>query len=141
MITLNVLKLLEDNGYGKLVLIGNETGENLLFHEKLPLGKEGVYIMSRGDTITRGQMTTQSFDLYARGSNDLEGAQRLEAILEFFAQSCYPVCDLPKVTGYSEEEYKNSIIVPTFNISNVGVDSTDRVIFLASAQVIYKKEN
>jgi len=140
MITLHILKLLEDNGFGTLSLTGKESGENLLWFEKLPLGKDGVYIMSRGDAMTRGQMTTQAFDLYARGSNDLDGAKRLEAILEFFAKECYPVCDLPLVRKYSETVYKNSIIVPTFNISNVGVDSADRVIYLASAQVIYKKE-
>lgn len=141
MITLHILKLLEDNGYGTLALTGEEVSDNLLFFEKLPVGKEGVWIMSRGDAIVRGQTLSQSFDIYARGSNDIDGAKRLEAILEFFANECYPVCDLPEVPDYSETQYKNSIIVPTFNISTVGVDGTDRVIYLASAQVTYKKEN
>jgi hypothetical protein len=141
MITLHVLKLLEDNGYGTLMLTGDESNENSLWFEKLPLKKTGVYIMSRGDPIARGSRISQTFDLYARGTNDVDGAQRLEAILDFFTKECYPSCLLPAVPGYSEKEYKNTIIVPSFNVNNVGVDATDRVIYQASAQIIYNKEN
>jgi len=147
MITLNILKLLENNGFGTLMLTGTETGQNKLWHEKLPVKEFGVYIMSRGDPIVRGGLITQSFDLYARERNDLDGANRLEAILDFFGKECYPVCALPAVPKPDESgefyspAYKTSTIVPTFNINNVGVDSTDRVIYLASAQVTYKKEN
>lgn len=139
MITLHIAKLLADKGYGTLALTGSETGSKLIFFEKLPLGKTGVYIMSRGDTLARGQRTSQSFDIYARGTNDIDGAKRLEDILTFFSEDCYPSCDLPIVTGYSTTQYKNSVIIPTSNIQNVGVDGTDRVIYVVSAQVIYNK--
>lgn len=141
MITLHILKLLEDNGYGTIALTGNETADDLLWFEKLPVGKEGVFIMSRGTSLSRGQRATQSFDLYARGSNDIDGMQRLEDILNFFAEECYPVCDLPTVPSYSDNQYTNTVIVPTSNIENVGLDDTDRVIYTVSAQVTYQKEN
>lgn len=140
MITLNILKLLEDNGFGTLMLTGNESSESPLYFEKLPVGKVGVYCVSNGDPIIRGQRGTQSFDLIARGKNDVDGAKRLESIIDFFNRDCYPMCNLPSVQGLSEEEYKKTIIMPTSNISNVGVDSTDRVIWQVSAQVIYSKE-
>jgi hypothetical protein len=139
MITLHILKLLADNGFGTLMLTGNESGNNKLYFEKLPVGKNGVYSISNGDPIIRGQRATQSFDLLARGANDIDGAKRLEEILNFFATECYPSCDLPIIPGYSENIYKKTIIVPTSRISNVGVDATDRVIWQVSAQVIYNK--
>lgn len=139
MISLHIAKLLEDNGLGTLALTGSEMGSNLIFFEKLPVGKAGVYIMSNGDALQRGSRTTMSFDIYARGTNDLNGAQRLEDILKFFRNECYPVCDLPIVPGYSNKQYKNCVIVPSFNVTNQGLDSTDRVIYSASATITYKE--
>ena len=140
MITLHIGKLLEDNNLGKLVLTGSETGE-LIFFEKLPVNKNGVFIMSRGEALNRGQRTAQSFDIYARGSNDINGAKRLENILEFFTKDCYPSCTLPLVSGYSTNKYTKTIIMPTSNITNVGVDASDRVIYVCSAIIYYNKEN
>lgn len=141
MITLHVGKLLEDNGYGTLALKGDEAGDNLIFIEKLPLAKEGISLMSRGDPIVRGQRISQTFDIYSRGTDDVEGYQRLEAVMEFFLKECYPSCTLPVVPDYSDQQYTRSVIMPTFNITNVGFNEEDRVIYLASAQVIYTKEN
>lgn len=141
MITLHILQLLEDNGFGTIALEGDETGDNLLYFEKMPLDKYGVSIMSRGTALVRGQRATQSFDLYARGRNDLVGAQKLENILQFFATDCYPVCALPGVPNYDETVYINSTISPTSNIENVGIDDEDRVIYVVSGQVTYQKEN
>lgn len=140
MITLHVLKLLENEGFGTIALQGNETGDTLLFLEKLPVGKEGIYIMSRGASLDRGQRKSLNFDLFARGANDMEGYQKLEEILHFFSNECYPVCQLPIVEGYSQNQYKNAAIIPIGNIENVGVDETDRVIYTMTAQIIYQKE-
>lgn len=140
MITLHVAQLLEDNGYGKVALVGNETGDNLIFVEKLPVGKDGISLMSRGDALSRSQRTSQTFDIYVRGEDDVEGYKRLEAILEFFLKECYPSCTLPEVPDYSDTQYTKSVIMPTFNITNVGKNEADRIVYLASAQVIYRKE-
>lgn len=140
MITLHVLRLLADNGFGIMALTGNETGHDLLHFEKLPLDKYGVFIMSVGSPLSRGQRTTQAFDLYAMGRNDIEGMKKLEDILTFFADECWPTCILPAVPGYSENTYKNCLIQPISNITNVGQDNTDRVIYSATATVTYRKE-
>jgi hypothetical protein len=137
MITLHILQLLSDNGFGTIAYTGDEAEADLFF-EKLPLDKAGVYIVSRGAPLARGQRTTQAFDLYARGVNDLEGGQKLEAILQYLTDT-YVQCTLPLVTDYSDKEYKRVTLEPTSNVQNVGVDDTDRVIYVVSAQATYSK--
>jgi len=139
MIIVNLAKFLENNGYGTAMLAGDETGLNPIFVEKLPIGKEGIGIMSRGDPITRGSRTTMTIDLYSRGSDDITGHDRLKEILKFFTTDCFPSCDLPVVPEFSEYLYSKTIIQPTFNITNVGFDGADRNIYSASAQIIYKE--
>ena len=142
MITLSLLQLLANNGLGRVNLDGSLTGNDLLFHEKLPEGKTGVYIISNGETLDRSLRTAQSFDLYARGVNDIAGGVWLEDILKFFTNECWPVCDLPKVDGYTEQGYRNCAIKPTSNVQNVGLDDTNRMIYVCSATVKYNlKEN
>jgi len=140
MITLHVLQLLEDNGYGQVNLEGNLTGTDLLFWEKLPEGQTGVYILSDGAPLDRALKTSQNFTLYARGTNDVQGNQWLEDILTFFSKECYPVCDLPIVPGYSDNEYTNVTIIPSSNTQNIGKDDTNRLIWSASATVTYTKK-
>ena len=143
MITLHIGKLLADNGFGTLVLTGSETGNDLIFFEKMPIGKNGVFIMSTGNPMGRGVRVTQAFNIYSRGTNDLVGGTKLEAILEFFRGSGdgrLTNCDLPIVAGYSNTKYKNVLIEPTGNIQNVGQDANDRVIYTVSANVTYNKE-
>lgn len=142
MITLSLLKLLEANNLGRANLTGSLTGTDLLYHEKLPDGKTGVYILSGGSSLDRNKRTNQEFDLYARGTNDLQGAQWLEKILKFFTTDCYPVCNLPAVSGYTTENYKNCTITPVSNVRNVGLDSTNRLIYVATCKINYSiKEN
>lgn len=138
MITLNVLQLLEDNGFGN-VMIDEYTSDPSLYFEKLPHDAVGVYIVARGTAILRGSRAVQAFDLYARGANDIEGATKLEAISDFFDSIYGTVCNLPIVPNLSETQYKNVVIQPTSSISNVGVDDSDRVIYSVSAQITYSK--
>lgn len=139
MIIVNIAQFLEDHGYGTAILKGDETGENPIFIEKLPIGKEGIGIMSRGDPIARGQRMSMTIDLYSRGSDDITGHDRLKEILKFFKNECFPSCDLPVVPEYSEYLYSKTIITPTFNVTNVGFDGSDRNVYLGSAQIIYKE--
>lgn len=130
MVTLHILQLLQDNGFGTI--------DTDLFWEKLPLGKSGVAIISRGGPVTYGRRNIgQNFDLYSRGTTDLLGAHKLEKIQEFFADN-YPTCDLP-VTPKSNKQYKKVRIMPREVVTNLGQDENDRVIFVTSAQVIYQK--
>lgn len=136
MISLHLAQYLADNGFGRVALTGSETGNDLIYFEKLPLGKTGLYIMSNPTPLTREQRMQQSVDIYARGVNDLEGAIRLKDIVKFLRDK-YGACDLPVVPGYSEEQYRDCVFTPEQNISNQGLDATDRVIYSVSVNITY----
>lgn len=138
MITLNILQLLEDNGFGTIAITGNEADADLFF-EKLPYDKNGIYIVSRGATLTRGLRSSQAFDLYARGSDDIQGAKKLEDISDYFDSTYGTTCNLPTVPDLSEKEYRKVQIVPTATVSNIGQDAQGRVIYSTSALVTFSK--
>lgn len=130
MVTLHILQLLQDRGFGT---IGTD-----LFWEKLPLKKNGVAIYSRGGPVNYGRRSAgQNFDLYSRGSSDLKGADKLEKIWQFFTDE-YTACTLP-LTSKSVKVYSKARFIPTNNVQNLGIDENDRVIFVLSVQVIYQK--
>lgn len=131
MITLHILKLLEDNGFGTIDVD--------LFWEKLALDKKGLYIFTRGSTLARGTRTVQAFDIYARGYNDVDGYQTLETVLEFLKEAYGTVCDLPEVPPISSNVYYNVALEPTGNVTNVEYDPNNRVIYMISGQVTYNK--
>jgi hypothetical protein len=130
MITLHILKLLEDSGFGT---IGTD-----LHWETLPIGKDGVFIISRGGETHRNFRATQSFDLYSRGANSLKSADKLEKIWEFISEDVV-VCDLP-ITAESHKEYKRVRFIPEANMENLGEDEAGRKIWRWSYQVNYIKE-
>lgn len=138
MISLHLLKLLENEGFGTLALTGSESNANLFF-EKLPLDKTGVFVMSRGAPLAKGQRVQQNLDFYARGTNDIEGANRLNQILNYFRDEGESICSLPIISGYSELEYKNVFIEPVSSIENAGQDETDRIIYVVSTTVRYNR--
>lgn len=129
MITLSFLKLLEDNDFGVI--------DNDLFFQKLTLDKKGLYIADIGDSLTRGQRRTQSFELLARGNNDTDGYKMLSDILDFLRESYSEVCELPAVPPISSTEYTNVTILPTSTITNVGLDANNRIIYSITGQIIY----
>jgi hypothetical protein len=133
MVTLHILQLLENEGFGSM----NSKADGL-FYEYLPLDGIGVAIMSRGTTLQRGLRDAQDFDLYSRGASNLLGAHKLEKIKDYF-DNTYQVCELP-TTPKSNKVYKNAAIIMTSNIENIGLDEMDRVIFRVAAQIIYNKE-
>lgn len=137
MITLRILKLLEQAGHGTIDINGTRKKDGLYF-EKLPQGKTGVAIFSRGAEMGHGIRYSQAFDLYSRGTNDVQGYQILEQIIETLSDS-YAVCNLPKVVGVDEAEYTNVSIVPISSIENAGQDENDRVLYSMTAQVTYTK--
>lgn len=132
MITLHLLQYLADNGFGTL--------DTDLFFEKLPLGKKGVAIFSRGGERTYGRRRAgQRFDLYSRGSSDLTGADILDKIGTFFSDNYDELCTLPTIPGVSNRQYAKARITTIDNIENIGLDENDRVIFRLGAEVIYEK--
>lgn len=138
MITLSVAQLFQDNGLGTVALTGSETGK-VIYWEKLPLNKNGVFIMSNGDPLERSLVKSQSFDIFSRGTSDVDGYKRLEDIAKFIGRERIE-CELPIVPGVSTKQYVNCTISPTFNITNQGLDANDRVIWNASFKITYKEK-
>lgn len=133
MISLHLLEYLKDNGFGTAI-------DTDLFFEKLPLSKNGIAIFSRGGEATYGRgKAVQRFDLYSRGTSDLTGYDKLDKIREFFSDTYDDLCELPKVAGVSNREYKKARITAIDNIENLGLDENDRVIYRLVAQIIYEK--
>jgi hypothetical protein len=133
MITLHLLQLLKDNGFGTAI-------DEDLFFEKLPLGKNGIAIFSRGGESAYGRRTSaQRFDLYSRGDSDLSGYNNLENIKTFFQDSYAELCTLPSVPSMSNRQYQKARITVIDNVENVGLDENDRVIYRLGATIIYQK--
>lgn len=138
MVTLNIAKLLDDNGFGTL--------DQTIFWEEIPVGSlegvtDGIWIVSRGSSLDRFNVTTQAFDIYCRNNNKVACSQKLESILHFLQDSYADVCDLPLVPPYNLTVYNNVRIRPTSGIENVGTDANERIIKLISAEVQYDIAN
>lgn len=133
MITLNLLKLLENNGFGTI--------DTDLFWEKLALGNDGVYISSLGDSHARGERHSCRYEIYCRSKkSDVAGYQKLKSIVEFLDRS-FGVCTLPEVANAKgvtiAPEVKNVTIMPPTSIANNGIDSNNRIIWTAQGQIYY----
>lgn len=131
MITLSLLKFIENNGLGVI--------DQNLFWQKLTLDKVGIYIADIGQTKERGGRNVVQFELYSRGSDDVDGYKRLQAILDLLNNN-YVVCNLPSVQNGSQtitEGFSNVTIMPPSSISNYGLDSQGRIIYSATGTLYY----
>lgn len=131
MITLSLLKFIENNGLGVI--------DQNLFWQKLTLDKVGIYIADIGQTKERGGRNIVQFEIYSRGSNDVDGYKRLQAILDLLNNN-YVVCNLPSVQNGSQtitEGFSNVTIMPPSSISNYGLDSQGRIIYSATGTLYY----
>lgn len=131
MITLSLLKFIENNGLGVI--------DQNLFWQKLTLDKVGIYIADIGQTKERGGRNVVQFELYSRGSNDVDGYKRLQAILDLLNNN-YVVCNLPSVQSGSQtitDGFSNVTIMPPSSISNYGLDSQGRIIYSATGTLYY----
>ena len=131
MITLNLLKLLENNNLGEI--------DKNLFWQKMTLGEYGVYISSIGNPLVRGNRTMTSFEMYSRGKNDVEGYKQLKNIVDFLNAS-YSICKLPSVSINNivvADEVENITIMPCSTISNGGLDDNNRIIWTATGSIYH----
>lgn len=131
MITLSLLKFIENNGLGVI--------DQNLFWQKLALDKVGIYIADIGQTKERGGRNVVQFELYSRGSDDVDGYKRLQAVLDLLNNN-YVVCALPSVqsgSGVITEGFSNVTIMPPSSISNYGLDSQGRIIYSATGTLYY----
>lgn len=131
MITLSLLKFIENNGLGVI--------DQNLFWQKLTLDKVGIYIADIGQTKERGGRNVVQFELYSRGNSDVDGYKRLQAVLDLLNNN-YVVCNLPSVQNGSQvitEGFSNVTIMPPSSISNYGLDSQGRIIYSATGTLYY----
>lgn len=129
MITLSFLQLLEDNGFGTL-------DEDLLW-QKNTLGKIGIHISDVGDPVPRGTRDIQSYQLFARGADDIKGHKKLTEIRQFLKDSYSSVCELPAVPKHDVEAYGNVTLMKPSTITSVGYDENGRMIYSIQGSIIY----
>lgn len=136
MVTLHILKLLENNGFGVI-------DQDLFFEEASLDGngdpKEGLWIVTRGSAVNRYSVTVQAFDIYSRYANKLTGYKKLEDILHFLQAAYGEVCELPTVEPYSNTIYKNVRLTPTSGVENVGADENNKIVRVISGEVQFNK--
>lgn len=139
MVTLSILKYLQDEGFGTIDLDGS-IKTNGLYLEKLTQDKKsGIAIYSRGFPLSRGSRKAMVCDLYARGTDDVWGPNKLQKIQQMFIERYDTTCDLEALPPITTQAYRNVIINPVGNIENAGLDANDRVIYTMSIQVIYNE--
>ena len=135
MITLNLMQLLANKGYGK---IGTD-----LFYQKAPVvngvEKEGMWIVDRPSATTRRNVKVQQFDIYSRYTDPVTGAQKLQAILNYLESTVTKPCTLPNVSGYTTPTYTNIRLTPLTSLENVGVDETGKIVRVISGEIRYNK--
>lgn len=128
MITLSLLKYLEDNGFGEI--------DKRLFFQKMTLDRKGIYITNIGEAQSRGARHSQSYELYCRGETDVDGYKKLSDVVDFLNKS-YGVCQLPAVPPVTDKGYGNVTIMPLSTITSVDLDENDRMIYSARGTINY----
>lgn len=136
MVTLHILKWLEQNNIG--------TVDTDLFYEEAPLDSKGIprnglWIVTRGATISRFGATIQDFDIYSRYTDKLTGSRKLTQVLELLQEAYGTVCDLQAVPPYTTDTLVNVRLEPTSSIENVGLDSNNKIVRVISGTVQYDK--
>jgi hypothetical protein len=133
MVTLHILQYLLENGFGTAI-------DTDLFFEKLPAGKTGLAVYSRGGEMKAGRKTFRKrFDVYSRGTSDLTGANTLELVREFLASDYDGLCELPTIEGLSNRVYSNARFDRIGDVENIGLDGEDRVVFRLEGEILYEK--
>ena len=130
MITIAILKFLEDNGIGTI-------GENL-FWQNFDTDDYGLYIVNIGQAQARGSRRVQRYELYARSQNDdkLGSLKLLERVIELINNS-YNVCTLPGIPEEGVPDYENVTLMPLSTPTRVGIDTNGRVIWSTAGNIIY----
>lgn len=132
MITLSLLKHLENNNLGKI--------DKSLFWGKMGLDDFGVYITEIGEAVNRGARRSIQYQLYSRGKNDVCAYKQLNNIVDFL-NSQYEQCTLPSVRKPNGETitkgFGNVTIMPLSTITNAGQDLNGNTIYIATGRIYY----
>lgn len=128
MITIALLKFLEDNNIGTI--------DKDLFWQNIDIDAEGLYIVNIGQAQPRGTRRVQRYEIYVRNKSKLEGLKLIESVIELVNNS-YSVCSLPAVTEYGVNGYNNITLMPLSTPTRVGEDMNGRIIWSTSGNIIY----
>lgn len=130
MITIALLKFLEDNNIGEI--------DKTLFWQNLDLNVDSpvLYVVNIGQAQTRGTRRVQRYEVYARAKSKLASLQLLESVIALINNS-YSVCELPAVAKYDVPAYGNITLMPLSTPTRVGEDANGRIIWSASGNIIY----
>lgn len=131
MITLSLLQLLQDEGFGTIDVD--------LFYQKLSLDKKGLYIADIGDLVDRHSRDSQGYELFSRGTTDTQGYQKLQQVRKFLVNEYSNICELPAVPPTSNEVYSNVELTKPSSITNVGLDGQGRVVYSITGSILYKE--
>lgn len=130
MISLQLLKYLENNGFGTI--------DKDLLWEKETLDKTGLFIVSTSEQVPRGSRRVQRFTLYSRGTNDVTGYKKLEKARNFLSSAeSYETCTLPAVPPIVNDPAENVTIMPMSTINNIGRDENGRIVWSCDGYIYY----
>lgn len=131
MITLSILKLLENAGFGQIDID--------LFWEKLGLNNTGLFITDIGASQELRGRPMAAFEIYSREESDVEGYQRLLEVRDFLS-GVRAGCKLPSVPPITDYGYHNVFFLPLSTIANNGVDENGRVVYSITGRVYYQRD-
>jgi hypothetical protein len=130
MIALNILKYLQENGFGTI--------STDLFEGIVPAGSIGVGIIVTGGVSNSGRRSTMArFDLYCRGLNNVSGYGLLDNIRLFFVDNYDTLCTLPALDE-NETEYQKVRFMDIGNIESLPPDANNKNLYRLSAQINYQ---
>lgn len=138
MIIHSLLQQMQDDGFGT---VNTDLQMGILPLNTQGNPRNGIAITARGSTVTRIQVEIQNVDFYVRNTNPLTASQKAQEILEYLKASYSDICDLPALTGYTTDTYRNVTIEPTSSVEFVGVDDNGGHSFVVSGEVRYEKNN
>lgn len=128
MITIALLKFLEDHGIGTI--------DQDMFWQNIGVDSEGLFIVNIGQAQNRGTRRVQRYEIYVRNKSKLDGLKMLESVIELINNS-YSVCELPAVPDYEVPAYGNITLMPLSTPTRVGEDANGRIIWSTSGNIIY----
>lgn len=125
MITMNLLKFLEENGLGRI-------GESL-FWQNMPLDKNGLYIVNiASGTLERGERMRQNYAIYSVDKDRIVGLTRLEQVIRLLNNSLN-ITQLPAVED--QPEVKHITIMPLSGATNLGENVEGVTVWTANGVV------
>lgn len=116
-----------------------------VYDEEDPLFQREDYhitLYSVGGTRASGRdSSSQDFDIEVRGKETATSKHITERVAVYLQDTYAGLCILPTVPSVSNRIYRNCRIINIGNISNLGKDAENKIVFRITATILYNKEN